>query len=114
MVLDREAGEILRGSAARTVDNMEASLGVPTATSVRAIPAKLLEENRRIINRYLRARGAKVSFTHLIGWAVLKALAAPWRKPRMRMACPRQRSPRSSRSARPMAICKDMRLYFPP
>ncbi|MEA2477876.1 MAG: multifunctional 2-oxoglutarate metabolism enzyme, partial [Actinomycetota bacterium] len=65
----------LRGVAGVIAQNMEASLGVPTATSVRTIPAKLLEENRRIINRYLaNHRGGKVSFTHLIGWAVLKAL----------------------------------------
>ncbi len=56
---------------------MEASLEVPTATSVRTLPAKLLEENRRIINDYLaRGRGGKVSFTHLIGWAIVKALQA--------------------------------------
>jgi 2-oxoglutarate dehydrogenase E1 component len=56
---------------------MEASLGVPTATSVRTIPAKLLEENRRIINDFLaRGRGGKVSFTHMIGWAIVKALQA--------------------------------------
>ncbi len=66
----------LRGVAARIAENMEASLEVPTATSVRTIPAKLLEENRRIINRYLAERGGKVSFTHLIGWAVLKGLEA--------------------------------------
>ena len=67
----------LRGIAARIAENMEASLGVPTATSVRTIPAKLLEENRRLINRCLRShRGGKVSFTHLIGWAILKALEA--------------------------------------
>ncbi|HEX2240204.1 MAG TPA: multifunctional oxoglutarate decarboxylase/oxoglutarate dehydrogenase thiamine pyrophosphate-binding subunit/dihydrolipoyllysine-residue succinyltransferase subunit [Actinomycetota bacterium] len=66
----------LRGVAARIAENMEASLGVPTATSVRNIPAKLLEENRRIINRYLSGTrgGGKVSFTHLIGYALLKAL----------------------------------------
>ncbi len=67
----------LRGVSARIVENMQTSLGVPTATSVRTIPAKLLEENRRIINRYLaRKRGGKVSFTHLIGYAVLRALEA--------------------------------------
>ena len=66
----------LKGVAARIAENMEASLGVPTATSVRTVPAKLLEENRRIINRYLAERGGKVSFTHLIGWAVLKGLEA--------------------------------------
>ncbi|MDQ3985481.1 MAG: multifunctional oxoglutarate decarboxylase/oxoglutarate dehydrogenase thiamine pyrophosphate-binding subunit/dihydrolipoyllysine-residue succinyltransferase subunit [Actinomycetota bacterium] len=67
----------LRGVAARIAENMEASLGVPTATSVRTMPAKLLEENRRVINRYLSSMGGgKVSYTHIIGWAVLKALQA--------------------------------------
>src|SRR5439155_1375699 len=67
----------LRGAAARTVTNMTASLAVPTATSVRAIPAKLLVDNRIVINNHLRrGRGGKVSFTHLIGFAVVKALVA--------------------------------------
>jgi 2-oxoglutarate decarboxylase len=67
----------LRGAAARIVANMEASLGVPTATSVRVVPAKLLEVNRTIVNNQLkRTTGGKVSFTHLIGYAVIKALAA--------------------------------------
>src|SRR5215475_7431189 len=67
----------LRGAASRTVANMEASLSVPTATSVRAVPAKLLVDNRIVINNHLaRGRGGKVSFTHLIGYAVVKALAA--------------------------------------
>jgi multifunctional 2-oxoglutarate metabolism enzyme len=65
----------LRGAAARTVTNMEASLSVPTATSVRAVPAKLLIDNRVVINNHLkRSRGGKVSFTHLIGFALVKAL----------------------------------------
>jgi multifunctional 2-oxoglutarate metabolism enzyme len=65
----------LRGPAARTVANMEASLAVPTATSVRAIPAKLLIDNRTVINNHLaRSRGGKVSFTHLIGYAMICAL----------------------------------------
>ena len=67
----------LRGAAARIVANMEASLGVPTATSVRVVPAKLLEVNRTIINNQLRrTTGGKVSFTHLIGFAVVKGLGA--------------------------------------
>jgi 2-oxoglutarate decarboxylase len=67
----------LRGAAARTVTNMTASLAVPTATSVRSIPAKLLVDNRIVINNHLkRGRGGKVSFTHLIGWAVVQALKA--------------------------------------
>jgi 2-oxoglutarate decarboxylase len=67
----------LRGAASRIAANMEASLGVPTATSVRTIPAKLLEINRQILNDQLaRTSGAKVSFTHLIGYAVVRALVA--------------------------------------
>ncbi len=67
----------LRGPAARVVTNMEESLEVPTATSVRAVPAKLLVDNRIVINNHLkRARGGKVSFTHLIGFAVVEALSA--------------------------------------
>jgi 2-oxoglutarate decarboxylase len=69
-------GEPLRGAAARIVKNMEASLAVPTATSFRNVPAKLLEVNRRVINGYLgRTRGGKVSFTHIIGYAVVKAIS---------------------------------------
>jgi 2-oxoglutarate dehydrogenase E1 component len=65
----------LRGAAARVVANMETSLTVPVATSVRAVPSKLLADNRVVINNHLRrARGGKVSFTHLIGFAVIKAL----------------------------------------
>jgi 2-oxoglutarate decarboxylase len=65
----------LRGPSARVVTNMEASLHVPTATSVRTVPAKLLIDNRIVINNHLRrARGGKVSFTHLIGYAMVRAL----------------------------------------
>ena len=70
----------LKGVSARIAENMEASLAVPTATSVRSIPAKLLEENRRIINRYLGQRhGGKVSFTHLIGCAIVRGARGPAR-----------------------------------
>ena len=56
---------------------MMASLGVPTATSVRAVPAKLLIDNRIVINNHLqRGRGGKISFTHLIGYAVVQAVRA--------------------------------------
>src|SRR5438132_271277 len=69
-------GEPLRGAAAVIAERMEESLGVPTATSVRTIPAKLLEVNRSIVNRHLARKlgRGKVSFTHLIGWAVVKAI----------------------------------------
>jgi 2-oxoglutarate decarboxylase len=74
----------LKGVSARIAENMDSSLSVPTATSVRRIPARLLEENRRLVNRYLQSRqGGKVSFTHLIGWAVLKGLEA---RPAMKAA----------------------------
>src|SRR5215813_13661732 len=72
-----EGAERLRFGRERIVRNMEASLELPTATSFRIIPAKLLEENRRVINRFLEGgRGGKVSFTHLIGWAIVRALDA--------------------------------------
>jgi len=66
----------IRGGALKIVENMEASLAVPTATSQRRIPVKLLDENRRLINQHLQenARG-KASYTHLIAWALLRALA---------------------------------------
>ncbi|MEP6923108.1 MAG: multifunctional oxoglutarate decarboxylase/oxoglutarate dehydrogenase thiamine pyrophosphate-binding subunit/dihydrolipoyllysine-residue succinyltransferase subunit [Pyrinomonadaceae bacterium] len=62
------------GGAKKIVENMEDSLTVPTATSNRQIPVKLLDENRKIINENLKKRGRKVSYTHLIAWALIKAL----------------------------------------
>jgi 2-oxoglutarate dehydrogenase E1 component len=71
----------LRGAASKIVSNMEATLTVPTATSFRNIPVKVLEENRRVINNHLALIGqAKASFTHIIAWAIVKALAT---QPRM-------------------------------
>ena len=67
--------EPLRGVAGRVVQSMEASLTVPTATSVRAVPAKLMIDNRIVINNHLaRGRGGKVSFTHIIAYAMIKAI----------------------------------------
>ncbi|WP_418769905.1 multifunctional oxoglutarate decarboxylase/oxoglutarate dehydrogenase thiamine pyrophosphate-binding subunit/dihydrolipoyllysine-residue succinyltransferase subunit [Mycobacterium neumannii] len=76
---DKDSGgdeaQVLRGAAAAVVKNMAASLDVPTATSVRAIPAKLMIDNRIVINNHLkRTRGGKISFTHLIGYAVVQAV----------------------------------------
>jgi len=69
--------EPLRGVAARVVQSMEGSLSVPTATSVRVVPAKLMIDNRTVVNNHLkRGRGGKVSFTHIIGYAMVKALRA--------------------------------------
>ncbi|MBP5861167.1 MULTISPECIES: multifunctional oxoglutarate decarboxylase/oxoglutarate dehydrogenase thiamine pyrophosphate-binding subunit/dihydrolipoyllysine-residue succinyltransferase subunit [Streptomyces] len=65
----------LRGPAAAVAKNMNASLELPTATSVRAVPVKLLFDNRIVINNHLkRARGGKISFTHLIGYAMVQAI----------------------------------------
>jgi len=65
----------LKGMQKSLVTNMDASLSVPTATSVRTIPAKLLIDNRIVINSHLgRTRGGKVSFTHLLGFAIIRAL----------------------------------------
>ena len=65
----------LRGAPARTAKNMDASLSIPTATSVRSLPVKLLIDQRIVINNHLRrSRGGKVSFTHLIGYAMVQAL----------------------------------------
>ena len=65
----------LKGMSKAIAANMDASLEVPTATTVRAVPAKLLIDNRTVINNHLkRTRGGKVSFTHLVGYAMIKAL----------------------------------------
>jgi len=65
----------LRGAAAAVVKNMSASLDVPTATSVRAIPVKAMIDNRIVINNHLkRTRGGKISFTHLLGYAIVAAV----------------------------------------
>ena len=67
--------QVLRGAAAAVVKNMSASLDVPTATSVRAVPAKLLIDNRVVVNNQLkRNRGGKISFTHLLGYALVQAV----------------------------------------
>jgi 2-oxoglutarate dehydrogenase E1 component len=65
----------IRGAALKIVENMETSLTVPTATSNRQIPVKVLEENRTIVNRHLKEQVAgKASFTHFIAYAILRAL----------------------------------------
>lgn len=72
---DEDETRIIAGSAARILENMEASLTVPVATSQRSIPVKLLEENRLVLNNYLLKEGKqKVSFTHIIGYAIVRAM----------------------------------------
>ncbi|TDN88456.1 multifunctional oxoglutarate decarboxylase/oxoglutarate dehydrogenase thiamine pyrophosphate-binding subunit/dihydrolipoyllysine-residue succinyltransferase subunit [Microbacterium sp. BK668] len=66
---------VLRGMTKTLAANMDDSLTVPTATSVRTVPAKLMIDNRIVINNHMaRTRGGKVSFTHLIGWAIIRTL----------------------------------------
>jgi multifunctional 2-oxoglutarate metabolism enzyme len=66
---------VLRGMPKTLAANMDESLTVPTATSVRTIPAKLMIDNRIVINNHMsRTRGGKVSFTHLVGWALIQTL----------------------------------------
>jgi 2-oxoglutarate decarboxylase len=75
VVKEGDQTKTLRGASAVIAKNMDASLSIPTATSVRAVPAKLLADNRIVINNHLRrTRGGKVSYTHLIGYAVIRAL----------------------------------------
>ncbi|MFC0313500.1 multifunctional oxoglutarate decarboxylase/oxoglutarate dehydrogenase thiamine pyrophosphate-binding subunit/dihydrolipoyllysine-residue succinyltransferase subunit [Gordonia phosphorivorans] len=70
-----DEAKIIRGPGATIVRNMAASLAVPTATSVRAIPVKLMIDNRTVINNHLaRTRGGKVSFTHILGYAIVQAI----------------------------------------
>ncbi|HLH05253.1 MAG TPA: multifunctional oxoglutarate decarboxylase/oxoglutarate dehydrogenase thiamine pyrophosphate-binding subunit/dihydrolipoyllysine-residue succinyltransferase subunit [Bryobacteraceae bacterium] len=65
----------LRGVAARIAENMSASLSIPVATSQRQIPVRVIEENRNIINKQRALYGrSKLSYTHLIAWAIVKAL----------------------------------------
>lgn len=69
------AARPITGPAKKIVENMETSLSVPTATSFRSMPVKVLEENRRLINDYFASRGkGKVSFTHIIAWAIVRAV----------------------------------------
>ena len=59
----------------RVASNMEESIEIPTATSFRDIPVKALDENRRIINKYLqKLKRRRISFTHLLAWAIVKGL----------------------------------------
>ncbi|MDR2347687.1 MAG: 2-oxo acid dehydrogenase subunit E2, partial [Bifidobacteriaceae bacterium] len=74
-VPDQDQVEVLKGAPMRTAVNMEASLGVPTATSIRQVPAKVMIENRVMINNQLaRSRGGRISFTHIIAYAMVEAL----------------------------------------
>ncbi len=72
---DEDETEIISGVGAKIIANMNASLDIPTATSLRTIPVKLLEENRRLINIHLqRMNSGKLSFTHIVAFAIVQAL----------------------------------------
>src|SRR5438105_5207926 len=74
-VAEGETPDVIRGPAAALVEHMERSRDIPTATSFRTIAVDVLDARRRELNTALSAAGApaKVSFTHLIGYAVAKA-----------------------------------------
>jgi 2-oxoglutarate dehydrogenase E1 component len=63
----------ITGPAARLVQNMTESLTVPTATSFRDIAVDVLDARRKTLNTQLAAKNRKISFTHLIGWAIVQA-----------------------------------------
>lgn len=66
--------EQLKGAFRAIAKNMNESLEVPTATTVRDMPVKLMFENRTLINEHLqRTRGGKVSFTHILGYAIIQS-----------------------------------------
>ncbi len=69
------AGEakLLRGPAAMLAKAMDESRAVPTATSFRTIAVDTLDAKRKAINLVLKERGLKVSFTHLVAWAIVQA-----------------------------------------
>ncbi len=66
----------LRGPAGMLAQAMNQSLEVPTATSFRTVPVDVLDAKRKALNGALNERGMKVSFTHLIAWAIVKAAEA--------------------------------------
>ncbi len=67
--------EKIKGVSSKIAENMDASLEVPTATSIRVLPVKMLVEDRDIINRHLKQKGQpKASFTHFIAWAIIKGI----------------------------------------
>ncbi|MFE6734119.1 multifunctional oxoglutarate decarboxylase/oxoglutarate dehydrogenase thiamine pyrophosphate-binding subunit/dihydrolipoyllysine-residue succinyltransferase subunit [Microbacterium sp. NPDC057650] len=73
--VDEDTVTPLRGMPKTLAANMDQSLTVPTATSVRTVPAKLMIDNRIVVNNHMaRTRGGKISFTHLIGWALIQTL----------------------------------------
>jgi len=76
-ILEDDQATPLRGPALKIAENMSASLTVPTATSFRTVPVKVMDENRHAINGYRSSQGlGKISYTHLVAWAMVKAIEA--------------------------------------
>ena len=69
--------KLLRGPAAMLAKAMNESRSMPTATSFRTLPVDVLDAKRKALNGVLKDRGMKVSFTHLVAWAIVKA-AIEW------------------------------------
>ncbi len=66
----RPAGaQQLKGGAAALARYMEQSREIPTATSIRTLTVTVLDARRR----ELKAAGKRVSYTHLIAWAIARA-----------------------------------------
>ncbi len=61
--------ELMKGGAAALARYMEQSRSIPTATSFRTLTVTALDARRR----ELKAAGRKVSFTHLIAYAIARA-----------------------------------------
>ena len=74
LVLEGDEAKTMKGVAAVIAENMDASLTVPTATSVRSIPTIVMEKNRVLVNNFLKEQNRKISFTHLIAYAVIKTI----------------------------------------
>jgi multifunctional 2-oxoglutarate metabolism enzyme len=71
----RGEAQPIRGGALKIVENMETSLTVPTATSNRQVPVKVLEENRALVNQYLKEhKRGKASYTHFVAYAIMRAV----------------------------------------
>ena len=75
-ISEEDEPQLITGVGARIIENMDNSLTIPVATSLRSVSVKLLEENRRIINLQLKRinGGRKLSFTHIVAFAIVQAL----------------------------------------
>ena len=76
--VEGEEAVVLRGPAAALAGYMDESLKIPTATSFRTLSVAVLDAQRRAINADLKSAGRpeKLSFTHLIAWAIIRAVAS--------------------------------------